>query len=58
MTDYEKRWEVISKQIDREYKIAWVKLVIYILIIAALIGLSCWIWNSNLPTWLKVWLIG
>ena len=58
MTDHERRWEGMSKQIDREYKLAWVKLVVIIILVAASIGLTRWIWSSNLPTWLKIWLIG
>lgn len=58
MNEYDRRWEAMTNQLNKEYKATWIKLVIYILAFAVSIGLACWIWNSDLPTWVKVWLIG
>ena len=39
-TEHERRWEAMSKQIDKEYNLAWVKLVVYILAVAASIAIG------------------
>lgn len=57
MTEHDKRWEAMTKQLDREYRLTWIKLVVYILSVVGSIGLAYLIWNSGLPAWLKCWLI-
>ena len=53
MTEHDQRWDAMTKQLNREYKIAWVKLVMSILAIGVSIAIGCLVWNSDLPTWLK-----
>lgn len=58
MTEHDKnehrqRWEIMSKQLDKEYKTSWFTLIFYIVLIVISIGVTYLVWGSNLPTWIK-----
>lgn len=54
--EHEKRWKGMSDQINKEYKTAVIRFILYIVVAIVAIGLTYYIWNSNLPTWVKAFL--
>ena len=42
MTEHDKRYEGMTKQLNREYMLEWIKLVLVIVLIAASFGFTCW----------------
>lgn len=58
MNEHDERWDIMTKQLDKECKREWIKLVIYIVGIVLSLYIAYLIGGSNLPDWLKWWLIG
>ena len=54
--EHEKRWKGMSDQINKEYKTSVIRFILYIVVAIVAIGLTYYIWNSNLPTWVKAFL--
>lgn len=53
---HEERWKGMSDQINKEYKAAWIRFILYVVVAIVAIGFTYYIWNSNLPPWVKAFL--